>query len=83
MQTTLDDYSRLFVAVMQSKLITKQTRDLMLSPQVQILSKTQCLTLSTETTEANKSIHLAYGLGWHLYSTPYLISGEDGTLSIK
>ncbi len=71
MQTTLNDYSRLLVAVMQSKLITKQTRDLMLSPQVQILSKTQYPTLSTEATEANKSIHLAYGLGWGLYSTPH------------
>ncbi|HWZ98177.1 MAG TPA: serine hydrolase [Candidatus Dormibacteraeota bacterium] len=71
LQTTLNDYAKLLTAILQNKVLNKETRDLMLSPQIQIFSRTQFPTFSTETTEANKSIHLSYGLGWGLYSTPY------------
>lgn len=71
MQTTLADYSRFLQAVLRSGGLRKETRDLMLSPQIQILSKHEFPTLATEITDENKSIRLSYGLGWGLYSTPY------------
>jgi CubicO group peptidase (beta-lactamase class C family) len=71
MQTTLADYSRFLQAVLRSGGLRKETRDLMLSPQIQILSKHEFPTLSTEITDENKPIRLSYGLGWGLYSTPY------------
>jgi CubicO group peptidase (beta-lactamase class C family) len=71
MQSNLADFALLMQAVLQSKGMARKTRDLMLSPQIQILSKHQFPTFSTDTTEANKSIRLSYGLGWGLYWTPY------------
>ncbi len=49
----------------------KETKDLMLSPQIQILSKHEFPPLSTETTDENKPIRLSYGLAWGWYWTPY------------
>ena len=43
----------------------------MLEPQVQIVSRHEFPSLSSETTTANRAIHLSYGLGWGLYWTPY------------
>ena len=71
MQTTLKDFSRLIVAVMQGRGVSKKMRDAMLSPQIQIFSKHEFPTLSTETTDENRSIRLSYGLGWGLFWTPY------------
>jgi CubicO group peptidase (beta-lactamase class C family) len=71
MQTTLRDFSRLVVAVMQGRGLSKQMRDAMLSPQIQIFSKHEFPSLSTETTDENRSIRLSYGLGWGLFWTPY------------
>src|SRR5262249_33834256 len=74
MLTTLRDSTSFMQAVIMSQGLRKETRDLMLSPQIQILSKRQFPTLATETTEQNKPIRLSYGLGWGLYWTPY---GKD------
>lgn len=71
MQTTIADFARFIEAVMQGKGLSKETRELMLSPQIQILSKHEFPTLSAETTDENKAIRLSYGLGWGLYWTPY------------
>lgn len=71
MQTTLSDYSRFLQAVMHGDGLKKETRDAMLAPQIQILSKHEFPSLSTETTDENESIRLSYGLGWGLYWTPY------------
>jgi CubicO group peptidase (beta-lactamase class C family) len=71
MQTTLGDFARFMQAVMQGEKLRKQTYELMLSPQIQILSKHEFPTLASETTEENKSIRLSYGLGWGLYWTPF------------
>jgi CubicO group peptidase (beta-lactamase class C family) len=71
MLTTLRDFTCFMQAVISSRSLRKETRDLMLSPQIQILSKRQFPTLATETTEENKPIRLSYGLGWGLYWTPY------------
>jgi CubicO group peptidase (beta-lactamase class C family) len=56
---------------MQGQGLRKETKELMLSPQIQILSKREFPPLSSETTDENKPIRLSYGLGWGLYWTPY------------
>lgn len=71
MLTTLRDFTSFMQAVLSSRSLRKETRDLMLSPQIQILSKRQFGRLANETTEENKPIRLSYGLGWGLYWTPY------------
>jgi CubicO group peptidase (beta-lactamase class C family) len=71
MQTTLGDFTTFVQAVMQGKGLSKRGRELMLSPQIQILSKHQFPTLAASTTDANRAIRLSYGLGWGLYWTPY------------
>lgn len=71
MQTTAADFARLVQAVLQGTGLRKETRELMLSPQVRIFSKRQFPTFSAETTDENNAIRLSYGLGWGLYWTPY------------
>jgi CubicO group peptidase (beta-lactamase class C family) len=71
MKTTVGDFARFMVAVMQGKKLKKETLAQMLGPQIQILSKYEFPTLLTATTEDNKAIRLSYGLGWGLYWTPY------------
>jgi len=71
MSTTLADFSRFMQAVMEGRGLSKKSRELMLRPQIQILSKHQFPTLNAETTDANNPIHLSYGLGWGIYETPY------------
>jgi len=70
MQTTLHDYALFLSAIIQEKLLDAKTTAAMLHPQVNIRSAHQFPSLATETTAANDSIHLSYGLGWGLYSTP-------------
>ena len=71
LQTTSHDFARFMLAVMQGQGLRRETREQMLSPQIQIYSKHQFPTLATETTDQNRSIRLSYGLGWGLYWTPY------------
>jgi CubicO group peptidase (beta-lactamase class C family) len=71
MLTTPRDFARFMLAVTQGEGLRSETRELMLSPQIQISSKHQFPTLGRETTDANKPIRLSYGLGWGLYWTPY------------
>lgn len=71
MQTTPRDFAQFMMAVTNGKGLSKKTREMMLSPQIQIWSKHQFPTLATDTTDANRSIRLSYGLGWGLYWTPY------------
>ena len=71
MKTTPADFARFIQALLQGQGLRKETKDLMLSPQVQILSKHEFPPLSTDTTDQNKPIRLSYGLGWGLYWTPY------------
>jgi hypothetical protein len=51
--------------------LSKDTLDLMCTPQVRIKSKHQFPTLAPETTDENNAIGLSYGLGWGLYFTRY------------
>jgi CubicO group peptidase (beta-lactamase class C family) len=71
MQTTPRDFARFILAVMNGEKLRKETREQMLSPQVRITAKHEFPTLENETTDANNSIRLSYGLGWGLYWTPY------------
>ena len=71
MQTTLGDFTRFVQAVMQGKGLRKETKQQMLSPQIQIASKHQFPTLEDQPTDENKAIRLSYGLGWGLFWTPY------------
>jgi CubicO group peptidase (beta-lactamase class C family) len=71
MQTTLRDYARFVQAVFESSILDKKEQETMLEPQVQIVSRHEFPSLSSESTTANRAIHLSYGLGWGLYWTPY------------
>jgi CubicO group peptidase (beta-lactamase class C family) len=71
MQTTLRDYARFVQGVLSGTILDSKSRGLMLSPQVQIMSKHEFPSLSTDTTTENRAIRLSYGLGWGLYQTRY------------
>jgi CubicO group peptidase (beta-lactamase class C family) len=71
MQTTPHDYATFLSAVMRGKVLDAKMQTEMLRPQVAIHSAHQFPALDTETTAANDSIHLSYGLGWGLYSSRY------------
>ena len=71
MDTTISDYAKFMQAVMQGKGLASRYKREMLTPQIQIYSKYQFPTLSTETTEENRAIELSYGLGWGLFRTPF------------
>jgi CubicO group peptidase (beta-lactamase class C family) len=64
MQTTLRDYARFVEAVLSGAYLDGESRELILSPQIQIMSKHEVPSLSTETTAENRAIHLSYGIGW-------------------
>ena len=71
MLTTPADFALFMNGVMNSTGLRAQAREIMLSPQIQILSKHEFPPLSNESTNENKGIRLSYGLGWGLYWTPY------------
>ncbi len=71
MDTTISDFARFIEAVMQGKGLGQRAKAEMLKPQIQIHSRTQFPTLANETTNENRAIKLAYGIGWGLFETPY------------
>jgi CubicO group peptidase (beta-lactamase class C family) len=71
MLTTVSDFARFMQAVLNGTGLRRETRELMLSPQVRISTLHEFPTPSTETTNQNDGIRLSYGLGWGLYWTPY------------
>ncbi len=71
MQTTVRDFTKFMQAVIEGEGLSRAARDLMLSPQIEIVSKHQFPTLETAATDVNKAIRLSYGLGWGLYWSPY------------
>jgi CubicO group peptidase (beta-lactamase class C family) len=71
MQTTLRDYARFIQAVLDGTIPDNHSRQLMFSPQIQILSAHEFPPLATEThAAADGAIRLSYGLGWGLFWTP-------------
>lgn len=71
LSTTLADYSRFLQAVMAGRGLSAKSQQVMFTPQIQITSLHEFPSLAPETTDANKSIRLSYGLGWGLYFTPF------------
>jgi CubicO group peptidase (beta-lactamase class C family) len=71
MQTTPHDFAHFFQAVMRGERLKKQTRKMMVSPQIEILSKHEFPSLVYEPSDENKAIRLSYGLAWGLYWTRY------------
>ena len=71
METTIADYTRFVSAVMLKKLISANSWNQMFTPQIRIYTKHQFPSLNNDTTSANQSIGLSYGLGWGLFKTPY------------
>jgi CubicO group peptidase (beta-lactamase class C family) len=71
METSIADYTRFIVAVMQAKGISEKSWKEMLSPQIAIYTQHQFPSLNNDTTGANRSINLSYGLGWGLFTSSY------------
>ncbi len=71
MDTTISDFARFLEAAMQGKGQTKNAKNEMLKPQIQIYSAAQFPSLNTSTTNENRKIKLAYGIGVGLFETPY------------
>jgi CubicO group peptidase (beta-lactamase class C family) len=71
METTVSDYSRFIAAAMQGKRLSAKAKQEMFSPQIGIYSKRQFDELSTDSTGDNNAIHLSYGLGLGLFTSPY------------
>jgi CubicO group peptidase (beta-lactamase class C family) len=70
MQTTLRDYAKFAMAVLDGEIPGGKAGEEMLSPQIRIEERTEFPSLTTETTTANDAIRLSYGLGWGLFWTP-------------
>lgn len=68
--TTIADYSKFIEHIMKAKGLTNKLFKEMISPQINIHSKTQFPPLTSETTTENDAIHLSYGLGWGLLACP-------------
>jgi CubicO group peptidase (beta-lactamase class C family) len=72
MQTTLRDYAKFVQAVLDGTLPDKKSREIMLSPQIQLFSAHEFPSLARQTNAAaDRAIRLSYGLGWGLFWTPY------------
>jgi CubicO group peptidase (beta-lactamase class C family) len=69
--TTVSDFAKFVQGVLCGTGLRRETRELMLSPQVRISSLHEFPPLATETTNQNDAIRLSYGLAWGLYWTPY------------
>lgn len=71
MQTTITDYTRFMAAVLQGKGLSAKSRQQILTPQIQINSKRQFLSMVDDGMAEDRKIQLAYGLDWGLFTTPY------------
>lgn len=71
MQTTITDYTRFMAEVLKGKNLSARSRAEILTPQIQINSKRQFLSMVDDGREEDRRINLSYGLGWGLFNTPY------------
>ncbi|MBL7913643.1 MAG: beta-lactamase family protein [Bacteroidia bacterium] len=69
--TTITDYTRFIEHLMNQKGLDESMFEEMISPQIEILSKSQFPPITEETTTENKAINLSYGLGWGLLKCKY------------
>lgn len=71
MSTTIDDYTKFYTALIQSKGLTKVSFNEMIKPQIRIRSKQQFGPNALVNTNDNDTIELSYGLGVGVIKTPY------------
>lgn len=71
MCTTLNDYTKFYTALIQSKGLTKESFYEMIKPQIRIKSKKQFGPDAFEDCNDNDNIQLSYGLGVGVMKTPY------------
>ena len=71
MVTTASDYARLLVSILNAKGLRKATMDEMLQPQIAINYQRMFGPEAWAMTDAYQNSHLAWGLGWGRFDTPY------------
>ena len=71
METSLADYSKFLVSVMNKKLLKEPAFNEMIKPQIRIKSKQQFGPEAKLNTDAFDTINLSYGLGWGLLKSKY------------
>jgi CubicO group peptidase (beta-lactamase class C family) len=71
MVTTASDYARFLVGILNAEGQRKATVDEMLRPQIDINYKRMFGPDAWTMTDENQNIHLAWGLGWGRFDTPY------------
>ncbi|MHA7832023.1 MAG: serine hydrolase [Flagellimonas sp.] len=71
LETTAKDYTKFLTAVLNQKLIGKESYDEIFSPHIRIRSEKQFGEGGNTITDKYDSIHLGYGLGWGYFETPY------------
>jgi len=71
MDTTLDDMALFFAGVLRGEGLSPAAQDLMLSPQLAIVSPKQFPSHWPGDTTLNRGIGLGAGLGWPVYTSPY------------
>jgi CubicO group peptidase (beta-lactamase class C family) len=71
MDTTPRDWSRFLAGVVNGDGLSKRAKAEMIRMHISIDSVSQFPTLSTQTTDAYKSIRLGYGTGWGVYDSPH------------
>jgi serine-type D-Ala-D-Ala carboxypeptidase/endopeptidase len=71
LETTVHDYVLFTTAVLQNKLISKETTQQMFTPQIRLRSVQQFGPNRFRDSTANDAINLSYGLGWVLLQSPH------------
>jgi CubicO group peptidase (beta-lactamase class C family) len=71
METTISDYTRFNMALLQGKGLNAEAKQEMFSPQIAIHSRRQFPSLNNDTTSENNKIQLSYGLGFGLLHSPF------------
>ena len=71
LETTSEDYSKFLEAVLQRKILSKQSWDEIFRPQIRIRSIKQFGPLALKDAPLNDHIQLSYGLGWGVLQSPY------------
>jgi CubicO group peptidase (beta-lactamase class C family) len=69
--TTAGDYARLLVSILNAKGLRKATMDEMLQPQIAINYQRMFGPQAWTISDVHQDIHLAWGLGWGRFDTPY------------
>ncbi|GAB2760069.1 serine hydrolase [Salinimicrobium soli] len=78
LETTFEDYNKFLIAVLNQKILTRESWEEIFNPQIRIRSLRQFGPLSLEDGKLNDEIELSYGLGWGLFKTPYGWAASKG-----